>query len=110
MSIVSKFKKFLGKHSDELSTVGNALNLLLGALPVPHAEKEKIAEAVEGLQDSAKAIAKSASAMTESLLQLTDADRNSIAKKVAEQLAKDIPEMIARTVKAELEKATAPKS
>lgn len=108
-SIVTKFRKFLTKHSDELSIVGQGLSMVLTALPVPRAEKEKILEAVDGLQENAKAIAASASKMTESLLQLTDADRESIARKVATQLSKDIPALVAKAVQDELAKVTAPK-
>lgn len=106
MSILSKFRSFLTKHSDELGVVANALTTLFNALPIPATEKRSIQLAINGLETSAANIAKSAERMTESVLTLTDADRKSIASKLVQDVTPDLTKLIERTVTAQLDKLT----
>jgi len=119
MSLVSKFRKFLGHYGRELSVVSTALTTLWNSLPIPANEKAEIADAIATLETSIENIAHSAKGLTDSVLTLTDADRASIASKVTAALLKDVPNMVASAladlpnivsaaVKAELDKATKP--
>lgn len=56
---MSFFSKFLGKHSNELRTIGNVLSTAFSLLPMTPDDKEKISGAIQGLHEAADSIEKS---------------------------------------------------
>lgn len=94
MSIITKFKGFLGHYADEVATISTALSMLLTNLPIPRAEKESILEAVFELEKVGARIEKGIKGLTDGA-GLTAADRKAIAKEVAELLRPDLEKLIA---------------
>ena len=62
-SIFTKFRKFIGKHSDELATVTDVLGLVVSALPIEPQDKRKVKDALAKLERASESLADAAGRM-----------------------------------------------
>lgn len=99
MSLGKSFKSFLGKHSDELSLVGNLLSGIIATLPIESKEKARIVNAATSLKRSANNIKKSIKDIDEGTTSIKFAD---VERAVAAQLPSAISAAVAIAVAAAL--------
>ncbi len=65
MSLLSKFKKFLGKHSDELGDLVTVLRIVVPALAIDTQDKARALNILDRLAKASSNISKAASEMSE---------------------------------------------
>lgn len=73
-SIFTKFKKFLGKHSGEVSGVASALGTIAQVLPLDRSDKQKIVAVADRLEKASKSINDSIKKMTDEAVTFNDSD------------------------------------
>lgn len=104
MSFLSKFTKFVGHYANEVSSIGNALSMLLENLPVPRAEKAGVIEAISNLTNIGERINEGLAGITADGV-ITPEEKTALIAEIVGHVSADLKAIAAKQVSEAIDKA-----